>query len=134
MNAPSSGPIGEETRSTLTQPAASRPAFDFLQCATCRRDFHSSPPTPFFVTACAHALCESCLFPPPIVPPRTQEELSAITINCTHCYSVTQLVHLDATDGGEHMPEPLRTCLRPLRELLDEMGMAVDYQVCCMVW
>lgn len=113
-----------ESRTVQRSPLAESP-FDYIVCCKCRKDYSSGTASaaaePFYITACTHALCHSCLWPSPAVaPPDPHSSL----VNCPACGSQGRVIRLQEGDamGG------VGYCFKPIRELLDELGVALEYQ------
>lgn len=94
------------------------PAVEFIACSRCVSPLASSQ---FWLSTCAHALCSTCLFPPPLSPPNPP---TACEATCP----------IDETRGVVvPLEEGLRSeagyFFRPLRSLLSEIEMAAEWQM-----
>ena len=116
-----------------TDGATRQSPLERIICASCRRNYS---PSQFYLSSCPHVLCATCLYPPPSLPPPTLPSDTETT--CPACDERTQILKLEFyapsldTQGNEQL-SALRHCFRPLGELVDELGMAAEFQTAGLV-
>ncbi|KAL8293072.1 hypothetical protein RQP46_000766 [Phenoliferia psychrophenolica] len=87
-----------------------------LVCARCRVDFGGDQATPFFITSCSHTICANCLGPQPT---------PGAIVACPSCQTSCRTLLLEL---GSAAMAPVQHCFRPLRELVDELATAAEFQ------
>ena len=122
-------PVQSEFQSGMSTVAATRQApLDRVICSACRRNY---TPNEFYLTACPHILCSTCLFPPPTLAPSTLPLDAQAT--CPACHEATSILKLEfdspaLNPNANEQIIALRHCFRPLGELVEELGMAAEFQ------
>ena len=103
--------------------ATARSPLEFVACSSCHAP-HATPTLPFFLTDCAHTLCQTCT-----ANATAQGEGAAAgpeAISCPACGHAGPVVRLDLASSLEH-------CFRPLQDLISELGMAAEWQLVNLV-
>lgn len=103
--------------------ATARSPLEFVACSSCHAP-HATPTLPFFLTDCAHTLCQTCT-----ANATAQGEGAAAgpeAISCPACGHAGPVVRLDLASSLEH-------CFRPLQDLISELGMEAEWQLVNLV-
>lgn len=113
--------------------ATRQPPLERIICAACRTNY---APNQFYLSSCPHVLCATCLFPPPSRPPSTLAPNTEIL--CPACHERTQILKLEfdsppLDSTGNDQLTALKHCFRPLGDLVDELGMAAEFQTAGLV-
>ncbi|GAA5971510.1 hypothetical protein JCM11641_000619 [Rhodosporidiobolus odoratus] len=97
-----------------------RSPLDFVACSSCHRPFSSSVNSPsFYLTTCAHTICEPCLFPPPATAPLPPDA----PCPCCHVQGAVILLSQANLNGNvDHY-------FRPVADMLGDLGMATEWQM-----
>ncbi|GAA5992533.1 hypothetical protein JCM10908_000867 [Rhodotorula pacifica] len=108
--------------------ATARSPLEFVACSRCHAAYSST--LPFFLTDCAHTLCQACTANatqsvPPSGPTEGENGLGEVTV-CPACGHAGPVVQLDLASSLQH-------CFRPLPDLIGELGMAAEWQVVNLV-
>lgn len=109
--------------SIATLQATARSPLDFVACSRCRQPY--SPTLPFFLTDCAHTLCQPCTGSAIQQEPAQQGSFASAQpdrLQCPACGHDGPLVRLDHAPALQH-------CFRPLQDLVGELGMATEWQI-----
>lgn len=106
--------------------ATARSPLEFVACSRCRASY--SPELSFYLTDCAHTLCQACtdasVAQSSAADPDRQPLQDGITCPaCGHGGPVVQLDHAPA----------LQHCFRPIQDLINELGMATEWQISNLV-
>lgn len=104
------------------EPVLSESVFSYLVCSKCHKNYDETDS--FFLTACTHSLCSTCIWPPPAIPPANPH---AIEVDCPSCSFKGRIIKLDTQPN--QLPEGIAYCFRPPRALLDELGIALEFQM-----
>lgn len=105
--------------------ATARSPLELVACSRCRTAY--TPATlPFFLTDCAHTLCQACTSDATRSTSTASVSASADRVVCSACGHAGPVVRLDLAQSLQH-------CFRPLQDLLGELGMAVEWQTVNLV-
>ncbi|POY76690.1 hypothetical protein BMF94_0282 [Rhodotorula taiwanensis] len=106
--------------------ATARSPLEFVACSRCRASY--SPELSFYLTDCAHTLCQACtdasIAQSSAADPDRQPLQDGIT--CPACGHEGPVVQLDHAPALQH-------CFRPIQDLINELGMATEWQISNLV-
>ncbi|KAM0754089.1 hypothetical protein T439DRAFT_171346 [Meredithblackwellia eburnea MCA 4105] len=106
--------------------ATARHPLELVVCGRCQRDFATSQ-IAFSLTSCSHTICAACLFPDQLGNNINQLQIQpGQKARCPQCKSACELLLLDYQSKEL---DSLRHCFRPSKDLIDELGMALEFQL-----
>lgn len=104
--------------------ATARSPLEFVACSNCHAPH--APTAPFFLTDCAHTLCQTCTANAAAAQGEGAPAGAAEGITCPACGHAGPVVRLDLASSLGH-------CFRPLHDLIAELGMAAEWQIVNLV-
>ncbi|GAA5862910.1 hypothetical protein JCM3774_006684 [Rhodotorula dairenensis] len=105
--------------------ATARSPLDWVACSRCHAPYN--PPLPFFLTDCAHTLCQACTAQATQLTSASEAGAQGgAPVVCPACRHAGPVVRLDLAASLQH-------CFRPLQDLLGELGMAAEWQIVNLV-
>lgn len=102
--------------------ATARSPLEFVACSSCHAPH--APRLPWFLTDCAHTLCQTCTASATAQAGGGASPPHAIA--CPACGHAGPVVRLDLASSLQH-------CFRPLQDVISELGMAAEWQLVNLV-
>lgn len=99
----------------------SESVYEYIVCSKCHLTLDHSNQSQFYLTSCTHSLCAGCLWPSPSSPP---VDPHAVEVVCPTCSFEGRIIKLDG-----RLPEGISHCFKPSRQLLDDLGIALEFQM-----